>query len=133
MGTRVLIVDDSPVIAEALDSILSSHGCRVETCFSGETGWKRLVAGSDGEAPIPDVVLLDLRMPGLDGMSLLTRIRADRGLASLPVIIVTADTNAETRREALGAGANDYLCKPLELSDLLMRVEEWSTRWQASV
>lgn len=127
MDTSVLIVDDSLVTANTLGSILSGHGCQVETYASGEAGWERLVAGASGEDRIPDLVLLDLKMPGLDGMTLLARIRAHRQLARLPVIVITADTNSDTRTEALGAGANDCLYKPLELSELLTQVARWST------
>lgn len=126
MDADVLIVDDSAVVASTWGSILSSYGCRVETCASGEAGWRRLVAGANGEVSLPDVVLLDLKMPGLDGMTLLARIRADWQLAHLPVIIVTTEGEWNTRIEAMGAGADDYLCKPVEVSELLTRVERWS-------
>jgi DNA-binding response OmpR family regulator len=128
VDANVLIVDDSPVIVDTLDSILSSQGCHVETCGSGEAGWKHLLAGASGEVPVPDVLLLDLNMPGLDGMTLLGRIRDEERLARLPVIIITAETDWETRTEAFGAGANGYLSKPVELSELLTRVELLSTR-----
>ena len=128
MDANVLIVDDSPVMVNTLSSILSSQGCRVETCDDGETGWRHLVAGASGKVPMPDVLLLDLNMPGVDGLSLLGRIRSDEHLARLPVIIVTAETDLKTRTRALGAGADDFLSKPVELSELLTRVKVLSTR-----
>ncbi len=132
MNADVLIVDDSPVIADTLDGVLSSQGYRVRTCVSGEDGWLRLLEGAEGKTPLPDVLLLDLNMPGLDGLTLLGRIRHQEGLTGLPVIIITAETSAETRTEALGAGADDYLCKPVELSELLARVAWWSTKQRPS-
>jgi DNA-binding response OmpR family regulator len=76
---------------------------------------------------MPDVLLLDLNMPGLDGMTLLGWIRSDERLAGLPVIIITGETDRARRAEALDAGADDYLCKPVELSDLLTRVKAWAS------
>lgn len=127
MDTNVLIVDDSSVMVDTLNSILSSQGCHVETCGDGEAGWKHLMAGADGKVPMPDVLLLDLNMPGLDGLTLLGRIRKEEQFARLPVIVITADTDSKTRNRALGAGADDYLSKPVELSDLLTRVRALST------
>jgi DNA-binding response OmpR family regulator len=77
---------------------------------------------------MPDLLLLDLNMPGLDGLTLLGRIRNEEQLARLPVIIITAETDLKTRSKALGAGADDYLSKPVELSDLLTRVKTYSAR-----
>jgi DNA-binding response OmpR family regulator len=131
VNADVLIVDDSPVIADTLDGVLSSQGYRVRTCASGEDGWQTLMEGARGTVPLPDVLLLDLNMPGLDGLTLLGRIRHQEGLSGLPVIIITAETSSETRTEALGAGADDYLCKPVELSELLSRVARWSTQQRA--
>ncbi len=122
MRTHILILDDSSAVVSTLDSILSSQGYRVEACGDGETGWKRLVAGARGKGPIPDLLLLDLNIPGLDGLTLLGRIRAEKRLARLPVLAIAAENNAQIRTEALGAGANDYLSKPIELSELLARV-----------
>ncbi len=127
MDANVLIVDDSSVMVDTLNSILSSQGCRVESCRDGEAGWEHLMAGVNGKVPMPDVLLLDLSMPGLDGLTLLDRIRSEERFARLPVIVITADTDSKTRKRALGAGADDYLYKPVELSDLLTRVKSLST------
>ena len=132
VNADVLIVDDSPVIADTLDGVLSSQGYRVRTCASGEDGWHHLLEGTKGKVPLPDVLLLDLNMPGMDGLTLLGRIRHQKGLTGLPVIIITAETSVEIRTEALGAGADDYLCKPVELTDLLARVAWWSAKQRAS-
>jgi DNA-binding response OmpR family regulator len=114
-------------MVDTLDSILSSHGCHVEACLDGESGWEHLRAGIAGKTPMPDLLLLDLNLPGLDGMALLFRIRADERLARLPVIVLTAETDGGTRKRALSAGADDYLCKPIVLSELLSRVEGFSS------
>jgi DNA-binding response OmpR family regulator len=126
VDANVLIVDDSSVMVDTLNTILASQGFRVRSCASGEAGWEHLMAGVQGSLPMPDVLLLDLNMPGLDGMSLLDRIRSEERFASLSIIIVTAESDSSTRTRALGAGANDYMCKPVDVSELLERVKLWS-------
>jgi signal transduction histidine kinase/DNA-binding response OmpR family regulator len=123
MDIRILIVDDSATVVEALTNILSSQGYEVESCSDGESGWSRLVAGAERKAPMPDLLLLDLNMPGIDGLELLRRIRADERFALLPAIILTVEADADTRMMALEAGANDYLPKPVQTVELLARVK----------
>lgn len=122
MHSNVLILDGSPAMLNTLGSILTSHGYRVESYGDGETCWKRLVAGINGTVSMPDLLLLDPNVPGLDGLRLLGRIRAERRLACMPVIVLTEETDGQIREDALGAGANDCLSKPVELSELLNRV-----------
>ncbi|MCP3884593.1 MAG: response regulator, partial [Propionibacteriaceae bacterium] len=99
------------------------QGYEVESCDEGESGWNRLVAGAERQAPMPDLVLLDLNMPRVDGLTLLRRLRADERFALLPVVILTAETDANTRLTALKMGANDYLLKPIQSVELLARVK----------
>jgi DNA-binding response OmpR family regulator len=119
---NVLILDDSSAMVNTLDSILTSHGYRVECYGDEETCWQRLVAGLEGTVSIPDLLLLDPNVSGLDELRLLGRIRAEERLASMAVIVLTAETDVQVREDALGAGASDYLSKPVELSELLDRV-----------
>jgi DNA-binding response OmpR family regulator len=128
MEAHVLIVDDSSTMVDTLNSILSSQGCSVEACPDAEAGWERLTAGLSGKDDVPDLLLLDLNMPGMDGMALLGRIRAEERLARLPVVIITAETDPWARSKALRAGANAFLSKPIVLSELLARVKGFSTR-----
>jgi signal transduction histidine kinase/DNA-binding response OmpR family regulator len=123
MDTRILIIDDSTAVTEILTDILSRQGYRVESREDGPSGWDRLVAGVEDRASMPDLLLLDLNMPDLDGMSILHRIRADERFALLPVIILTAETDSDTRLVALESGANDYLFKPVQTVELLARVK----------
>jgi len=119
---NVLILDDSSAMVNTLDSILTSHGYRVESYVDEETCWQRLVAGLRGTVSIPDLLLLDPNVSGLDELRLLGRIRSEERLASMSVIVLTAERDVRVREDALGAGASDYLSKPVELSELLDRV-----------
>jgi signal transduction histidine kinase/DNA-binding response OmpR family regulator len=123
MNARILIIDDSRAVVESLTYILSQQGCQVEHCGDGISGWHRLEAGADRQASMPDLLLLDLNMPGTDGMTLLRRLRADERFALLPVIILTVEADSVTRLEALKAGANDYLSKPVQTIELSARVQ----------
>ncbi len=123
MDLRILLVDDSPILVETLTDILSRQGYQIESCGDGESGWDRLVAGVERRAHLPDLLLLDLNMPGVDGLTLLRRIRADERFALLPVVILTAQDDFDIRLEALEAGANDYLPKPVYTVELLARVK----------
>ena len=120
MDAQILVIDDSALIVEILRNILSLQGYQVESRNDGQSGWDRLV---EDEAPRPDLVLLDLNMPGMDGLTLLRRLRADERFALLPVIILTGETDSDTRIQALKAGANDYLSKPVQAVELLARVK----------
>jgi signal transduction histidine kinase/DNA-binding NarL/FixJ family response regulator len=106
-----------------LSHILTQQGYRVESRDGGKSGWERLMAAVEHQAPMPDLLLLDLMMPDIDGLTLLRRIRADERLALLPVVILTAQADSDTRLTALEAGANDYLPKPVQTIELLARVK----------
>jgi signal transduction histidine kinase/DNA-binding response OmpR family regulator len=123
IDVRILILDDSHALVETLTDILSSKGYQVESRRDGKGGWNRLVAGAEQRAPMPDLLLLDLNMPGIDGLTLLRRMRADERFALLPVVILTVEADSETRLMALEAGANDYLPKPVQTVELLARVK----------
>ncbi|MCP4542359.1 MAG: response regulator [Chloroflexi bacterium] len=123
MDTRILIVDDSTLVVDILTNILSDQGHEVESRNDGQSGWDRLVAGVERKSPMPDLLLLDLNMPGIDGLTLLRRMRADERFALLPIIILTAETDSDTRMHALEAGANDYLFKPVQAVELVARVK----------
>jgi signal transduction histidine kinase/DNA-binding response OmpR family regulator len=123
MDAKILIIDDSRAVVESLTFILSEQGYQVEHRCDGISGWRRLVAGADRQASMPDLLLLDLNMPGTDGMTLLRRLRADERFALLPVIILTVENDSVTRLEALKSGANDYLSKPVQAVELSARVK----------
>lgn len=113
---RGLVVDDDYRNRELLRAALEPFNYTVVDAAGGEEALALL--GSVR----PDVVLLDVAMPGMDGMEVCRRIRSDAHGASLPVIMVTAHVEREERLAGIAAGANDYLTKPVDLEDLTLRV-----------
>ena len=111
----VLVVDDLEPNRKLMDAVLSPRGFRVQMAESGEEA----VAQLAGE--LPDIVLLDIQMPGIDGYETCRRIRADERTAYLPVVMVTA-SGGEQKVRAIEAGADDFVTKPFDQSELLARV-----------
>ena len=114
MLAHVLVVDDEPAVRDALDRALRSNGYRVSTADDGEDGLERISDAS------PDLVVLDVLMPRLDGLEACRRLRA-RGDRT-PVLMLTARDAVGDRVEGLDAGADDYLVKPFALEELLARI-----------
>jgi len=115
-AARILVVDDEPKNRELIRDTLEVRGYAVEEAGSGTEALARIAA-----AP-PDVVLLDVSMPGLDGLEVCRRLKANPRTASLPVIMITAHVDRRDRLAGIEAGANDYLTKPVDLQDLVLRV-----------
>lgn len=114
-GARLLVVDDQPANIRLLEAILTPRGYDVRSASSGEEALT-VIAGSD-----VDLVLLDIVMPGMDGYEVCRRIREQVDTAYLPVVMVTASGD-EQKVKALEAGADDFLTKPINQSELLARV-----------
>lgn len=113
---RVLIVDDLEVNLDLLSKRLSLRRFAVSTASSGAAAL-RLVKEQQ-----PDLVLLDLNMPGMCGLETLQKIRERHSASELPVIMVTASDSRQSMLETIGAGANDYVTKPIDLELLLARM-----------
>ena len=114
-GARVLVVDDQPANVRLLEAILVTRAYDVMTASSGEDALKRIAESE------PDLVLLDIVMPGIDGYEVCRRIRERVETAYLPVVMVTASGD-EQKVKALESGADDFLTKPINQSELLARV-----------
>ncbi len=112
---RILVVDDQPPNIRLLEAILTPRGYDVRAASSGEEALKAIA-----EAEV-DLVLLDIVMPGMDGYEVCRRIREQTDTAYLPVVMVTASGD-EQKVKALEAGADDFLTKPINQSELLARV-----------
>jgi adenylate cyclase len=113
--STVLVIDDLPQNTRLLDAILTPRGYRVVTAGSGEEGLRLL------REEQPDLVLLDILMPEMDGYEVCRRIREEPATAFLPVVMITASGDQEKRR-ALETGADDFVTKPFDQTELLARV-----------
>ena len=112
------MVDDNDVNREMVATFLTSKGFRVEQADSGLRGIELV------ERLRPDVVIMDIQMPGMDGLEVIQRLRAQAATASTPIIAVTALAMASDRSRCLSAGADQYMSKPVRLRDLAQLVAE---------
>jgi class 3 adenylate cyclase len=116
MTAKVLVVDDTPMNVKMLADVLTFKGYQVVTAAGGNEGLAKV------ESEKPDLVLLDVMMPDLDGYAVCRAIRAKPETAILPVVMVTALDPAQERVKGLDAGADDFLSKPINQPELLARV-----------
>jgi len=114
---RVLVVDDEPDILSILVYQFSREGFRVSTAVNGQS------AISTAAEERPDIVILDLMLPGIDGYEVLARLRQNERTASIPVILLTARREEEERIRGFEIGADDYVTKPFSPRELILRVE----------
>jgi class 3 adenylate cyclase len=112
---KVLVVDDAPRNVRLLDAVLSSNGFAVASASSGPEALERVSADP------PDLVLLDIQMPGMGGFEVCRRLRAGAETRFLPVVMVTS-SDSEIRVDAINAGADDFVAKPFNQQELLARV-----------
>jgi signal transduction histidine kinase/DNA-binding NarL/FixJ family response regulator len=115
-GGRILIVDDEPANRRLLEAILVPEGYSVSQAENGDQALGLIAAGE------ADLVLLDVMMPGIDGIEVCRRVRGDLQLPLLPVIMVTALTDRDSRTRGKDAGADEFLTKPVFEEELLARV-----------
>jgi putative two-component system response regulator len=114
---KILVIDDEPENVFVLESLLTDSGCtRVKTLTDSKLALEMCQSFE------PDLVLLDLMMPQPDGLAVLKSLRADRSDVFLPVVVLTGDTDHETKRRVLAAGATDFLVKPFDLLEVLLRL-----------
>jgi len=113
---RILLVEDAPFLRFAFGRLLRLHGFEVREANDGLEALECLPEFR------PDLVLTDLRMPVMDGVELIQRLRANPETAKLPVLAITADSNGQAEDRARRAGALDCLIKPVDLNGLLVRL-----------
>ena len=113
---RILIADDDAFIRRPLEWILQQEGFEAETAADGDECIEQLRS-----AP-PDLLILDVMMPGLDGFEICRRMKDDPRLREVPVILLSARGREHDRDRGLALGASEYLTKPYSPSDLLLRI-----------
>jgi len=116
-SARILLADDNADMRDYVKRLLVSQGYEVETVVDGVAAKKSV------RQQLPDLVLTDVMMPGLDGLGLLRELRVDPRTREIPIILLSARAGEESRIEGLEAGADDYLIKPFSARELLARVE----------
>jgi DNA-binding response OmpR family regulator len=110
---RLLVVEDEDAIAEPLVEGLEREGFEVQRAATGAEALA---------APEPDLVLLDLRLPDIDGLEVCRRLRDEPGTRRVPIVFLTARTGETERVRGLAAGADDYVIKPFSTAELLLRI-----------
>lgn len=118
MSKKILIADDNQDALNILSATLKKGGYSVEVARDGQETLEMMAS----EEPV--LVLLDIMMPKMDGFGVLQLVKADPQLSPIPVIIITAKTDAASRKRGLHLGANDYLMKPIKPAELLRKVRE---------
>src|SRR5690606_35070585 len=113
---KVLIIDDLPENVFLLQDRLEHEGYEVLTAYDGPSGIERAMK------ELPDLVLLDVMMPGMTGIEVCKKLVSDPITSNIPIILVTAKSGAEDTKEGLEAGAFDYIKKPFNRVELLARV-----------
>jgi len=114
---RVLVVDDDPDMATFLARLLESEGMAADTVFSGDAAMVSVMADP------PDLILLDVLMAGIDGFEVCERVKADPTTAMIPIVLVTALEDHDSRVRGIGVGADDFLSKPVRREELIARVK----------
>jgi pilus assembly protein CpaE len=115
--TRILVVDDSPINLKLVSAALAPAGYEITTAQNGREALQRV------EALQPDLVILDVMMPELNGYEVCRRLRQRANLGQLPIMMLTANDSLEERISGLEAGADDYVSKPFEVPELQARVK----------
>ncbi|MDP2478966.1 MAG: response regulator transcription factor [Candidatus Palauibacterales bacterium] len=124
-GERILVVDDEPDILSLLVYQLSREGYRISTAVDGPG------AVSTALADRPDLIVLDLMLPGVDGYEVLRTLREDERTSEIPVLLLTARQEEEDRIHGFERGADDYVTKPFSPKELVLRVRALLRRTQA--
>ncbi len=114
---KVLVVEDEPLISEMITKSLRLEGYTVEAASTGEEGLERVREST------PDLVLLDVLLPKIDGWEVLTRLRDDPRSKDIPIIMLTALADEKSKVQGLRGGADDYVTKPFSALELMARVE----------
>ncbi|MEL7023889.1 MAG: response regulator [Pseudomonadota bacterium] len=116
--TRILIVDDSPTELHVVQTLLERHGYETTTAESGEGGIRAAMEQR------PDLILMDVVMPGMNGFQATRKLTRNAPTADIPVIVVTSKDQETDKIWAMRQGARDFLVKPVEERSLIQKIEE---------
>jgi two-component system alkaline phosphatase synthesis response regulator PhoP len=121
---RVLVVDDDPDFVDAVKSVIEDGGFEVDVAYDGQEGLSKVAQSR------PDVIILDVMMPVMNGHEACKKLKADPATAEIPVILLTAvasrvTSSTYTHRDMLESAAEDYIPKPVEPEVLLQRIRDW--------
>lgn len=116
MTKNVLIIEDENTLINNLADKLRAEGYNVSTALDGENGWEKI------RAEKPDLIVLDIMLPGLDGLSLCRMVRNEASTAQIPIIMITARGTEVDKIVGLESGADDYIVKPFGMGEFLARV-----------
>ncbi len=122
MTTRVLVAEDEPNIVESLSFILNRSGCDVTSVTDGEAALNSIRADK------PNVVILDVMLPKMNGFEVLKAVRSDETVKDIPIIILTAKGQSQDRRMAEEIGANAFVTKPFSNQHIIETVQQLSSR-----
>src|SRR5512133_1058001 len=115
-STSVLVIEDDEIVARTIERCLRGGEFRVRLASSGVEGLRA------ARCEVPNLVILDVIMPGMDGYAVCREMRADPILSEVPILFLTAKTKPEDRITGFNVGADDYLGKPFNLDELTLRV-----------
>lgn len=124
---EILLVDDEPGLREAVQAYLEDSGFRVRTAANAQEGWEQL------QQARPDLVITDVMMPRVDGYQFLAQLRGDDRFKALPVILLTARGMTGDRIQGYEAGCDDYIAKPFDPDELVVRVENLLRRRRETI
>jgi CheY-like chemotaxis protein len=124
-GRRVLVVEDDVRNVFALSSLLEPRGAKIEIARNGREAIERLEASDHAKGTGIDLVLMDIMMPEMDGLTAMREIRKRAQWQKLPIIALTAKAMRDDQEKCLAAGANDYIAKPLDVEKLLSLIRVW--------
>lgn len=114
---KILVVDDSALVAEAVKAKLEANNYEVQLAYSGEEALEQV------DRELPDLMILDVYMPGIDGFEVCKRLREKKETQSLPIVMLSSRGNIKEKLAGFRVGADDYLVKEFDLLDLPYRVK----------
>ncbi len=123
----IMVIDDTLVSLTLLNDILTKEGYQVHTAGSGELALEAITSNN-----LPNLILLDIVMPGIDGLEVCRRLKKREDTKNIPIILISAFSDVKEWVEGLRMGASDYITKPFHFEELMTRVKTQLALWQAN-